>query len=112
MADLLGRQGYGITTAPDGVLAWRLLQRSSVAYGLVVTDFMMPRMNGIELLEKIRAAYPWIRVVLITGHLEEEITSRAQRLGAFAVLPKPCGLEQLHGTITRALLQPPHDRRR
>lgn len=105
LADLLGMQGYSITTAPDGVLAWRLLQQSWVSYSLVITDFMMPRMNGLELLEKIRAGYPWIKVVLFTGHLEDEITSRAQRMGAFAVLPKPCGLERLHGTIKLALLQ-------
>jgi DNA-binding NtrC family response regulator len=103
LADILGMQGHSITAAPDGALAWRLLQRSRVSYGLVITDFMMPRMNGIELLEKILAAYPSIKVVLITGHLEDEITSRAQKMGAFAVLPKPCGLEQLHGIIRLAL---------
>jgi DNA-binding NtrC family response regulator len=106
LADLLGRQGYNITTAPNGALAWGLLQQSSMSYGLVITDFMMPRMNGIELLEKIRVAYPWIKVVLVTG-LEKAITSRAQRMGAFAVLPKPCGFDQLHETIKRALLQSP-----
>lgn len=106
LAGLLGRCGYSVTTAPDGMLAWSLLQQSSVSYGLVITDFIMPKMNGIELLEKIRAAYPWIKVVLVTGHGHPEtaIASRAQRMGAFAVLPKPCGFEQLHGIIKRALL--------
>ena len=109
LASLLGGRGYSVTTAPDGMLAWSLLQQSSVSYGLVVTDFIMPKMNGIELLEKIRAAYPWIKVVLVTGygHPENAIASRAQRMGAFAVLPKPCSFEQLHGTIKRALLQSP-----
>jgi DNA-binding NtrC family response regulator len=75
-----------------------------MSYGLVITDFMMPRMDGIELLETIRATYPWIKVVLVTGRLEEMITSRAQRMGAFAVFPKPCEFDQLHETIKRALL--------
>ncbi|MDD5559926.1 response regulator [Candidatus Methylomirabilis sp.] len=106
LADLLGRQGYSITTAPNGAFAWGLLRQSSMSYGLVITDFMMPRMNGIELLEKIRVAYPWIKVVLVTG-LEKAIASKAQRLGAFAVFPKPCGFDQLHETIKRALLPSP-----
>ncbi|MDE2058664.1 MAG: response regulator [candidate division NC10 bacterium] len=109
LANLLGRSGYRVTTASDGMLAWRLLQQSSVSYDLVITDFTMPMMNGIELLEKIQAAYPRIRVVLVTGHgyLGNTITSKAQRKGAFAVLPKPCSFEHLHETIKRALLQSP-----
>lgn len=107
LAGLLGKSGYSVTTAPDGVLAWRFLQQSPMSYGLVITDFMMPRMDGIELLETIRATYPWIKVVLVTGRREEMITSRAQRMGAFAVFPKPCEFDQLHETIKRALLQPP-----
>lgn len=109
LANLLIGRGYSVTTAPDGILAWRLLQQSSVSYDLVITDFIMPRMTGIELLEKIRSTYPWIEVVLVTGygHLGNAITSRAKHMGAFAVLPKPCGFEQLHGIIKRALLHSP-----
>src|SRR5574337_870025 len=83
------------------------VDQSSMSYGVVITDFMMPRMNGIDLLEKIRVAYPWIKVVLVTGCREEAITSRARQLGAFAVLRKPCSFQQLHGTIRCALLQSP-----
>ena len=107
VTDLLSVRGYSVSTAPDGMLAWRLLQQSSVSYGLVITDFSMPRMNGIDLLKKIRAAYPWIKVVLVTGRREGVITLRAQRMGAFAVLLKPCDFEVLHETIKRALLQSP-----
>ena len=109
LAGLLDRRGYRVTTAPDGLLAWRLLQQSSASYDLVITDFIMPRMNGIELLEKIQVAYPWIRVILVTGHgyLDNTITSRAQQMGAFAVLPKPCSFEQIQGIIKLALLQSP-----
>lgn len=109
LANLLVGRGYSVATAANGMLAWKLLQQFSVSYGLVITDFIMPRMNGIELLEKIRTAYPWIEVVLVTGHghLGNAITSRAKRMGAFAVLPKPCSFEHLHDTIKRALLHSP-----
>jgi CheY-like chemotaxis protein len=81
------------------------LQQAWFAYDLVITDLMMPRMDGIELLTNIRAYCPWIRVVLITGRRDHEVASRAQMLGAFAVLAKPCGIEELNGTIKLALLK-------
>jgi len=107
LANILSTRGYSVTTAPDGMLAWSLLQQSGDSFSLVITDFMMPKLNGIELLERVRAAYPRIKVVLVTGHLDEAITSRARRLGAFAVLPKPCELKQLYGIIRRALPHSP-----
>ncbi|PWB80746.1 MAG: hypothetical protein C3F08_03675 [Candidatus Methylomirabilota bacterium] len=106
VAGLLSARGYRVTTAPDGLFAWRLLQQSSASYDLVITDVVMPSMNGIELLEKMRTTCPWTRVVLVTGqgYLNNAITARAYALGAFAVLPKPCSFEQLHDTVKRALL--------
>ncbi|MDE2059144.1 MAG: response regulator [candidate division NC10 bacterium] len=103
LANILSVRGYSVTTAPDGMIAWSLLEQSGDFFELVITDLMMPRVNGIELLERVQTAYPRIKVVFVTGHFEEEITSRARRLGAFAVLPRPCELERLLGIIRRIL---------
>lgn len=105
LADILGRKGYTVNTAPDGEWAWVLLQQTWFSYDLVITDLMMPGMSGIELLAKIRACSPWIHVVLITGHLDGGVALRARELGAFAVLPKPCSIEKLNGTVRLALLK-------
>lgn len=110
LADILGTLGYSVSTAPDGERAWMLLQQAGFPYDLVITDFMMPRVNGIELLEKIMAEYSWIKVVLISGHLDHEVTSKARRLGAFAVLPKPCGIEMLSGTVKLAMVKSTNER--
>ena len=104
LADILGMLGYSVSTAPDGERAWILLQQAGLPYDLVITDLMMPRLNGIEVLEKIMAQHSWMKVVLISGHLDHEVTSKAQTLGAFAVLPKPCGIEMLSKTVKLALL--------
>lgn len=107
LANILSMRGYGVTTAPDGMIAWSLLEQSGDSFEIVITDLMMPRVNGIELLERVQAAYPRIKVILVTGHFEKEITSRARRLGAYAVLPRPCELEQLLGIIRRILPHSP-----
>ena len=104
LADILGMLGSSVSTAPDGERAWILLQQAGLPYDLVITDLMMPRLNGIELLTKIMAEYSWIKVVLISGLLDHEVTSKARMLGAFAVLPKPCGIEVLSKTVKLALL--------
>jgi DNA-binding NtrC family response regulator len=105
LADILGMLGYSVSTASDGERAWILLQQAGLPYDLVITDFMMPRLNGIELLAKIMAQHSWMKVVLISGHLDQEVTSKAQKLGAFAVLPKPCGIEALSGTVKLAMVK-------
>ncbi len=105
LEDVLESQGYQVTTAPDGHQAWMVLQEARFSYHLVITDFMMPGMDGIDLLTKIRADCPWVKVVLITGHRDRDIASRAKLLGAFAVLSKPCSIEKLNGTVMRALLK-------
>ncbi len=104
-ADVLEMLGYQVHTAPDGGNAWMLLHQSGFSYDLVVTDFMMPAMNGLELLTKVRADSPWIKVILITGRFDPDFKSKAQTLGAFAVLSKPCDVEQLKGTVELALAQ-------
>jgi len=104
-ADVLKTQGYTVHTARDGKWAWGLLCRSWIAYDLVLTDLMMPKMDGIELLSKIRADSPWIRVVIVTANPDPEVRSRAMKLGAFAVISKPCDMEQLKGTVKSALVK-------
>ncbi len=110
LADILDSLGYSVSTAPDGERALILLQQAGFPYDLVITDFMMPGVNGIELLAKIMAEYSWIKVVLISGHLDHEVISKARMLGAFAVLPKPCGIEVLSGTVKLALVKATSER--
>lgn len=103
LADALEIQGYKVQTAADGRQAWDLVPQSPMAYDLVLSDVNMPRMDGLELLARIRADAPEIHVILMTGHPDPAILEQAQRLGAVAVLLKPWGLEQLYRTLQRAI---------
>ncbi|WP_338113122.1 response regulator [Paenibacillus artemisiicola] len=60
------------------------------AVDVVITDIMMPDMNGIELSREIRRLYPHIYIVILSGHAEFEFVREAMRCGAFDYLLKPC----------------------
>jgi CheY-like chemotaxis protein len=103
LADALEQQGYQVQTAADGHQAWELLRQNRFCYDLVITDVTMPAMDGLELLARIMADWPWIKVVLITGCADTDLKLQAQMLGAVAVLSKPCSLEQIQRTLRLAL---------
>jgi CheY-like chemotaxis protein len=65
---LLEEQGYAITTATNGEEAYEALSKG--AFDLMVTDFKMPKMNGIELIRRIRPAQPKLFIILLSGFVD------------------------------------------
>jgi CheY-like chemotaxis protein len=94
---LLKRAGYSVTTADSGEQALALTQAGHT-FDLLLTDFMMPGMNGIELARCIRATLPNQRVAIITGFAAQ---SHADEVDAY--IEKPVLPSKLLKTI-RALL--------
>jgi CheY-like chemotaxis protein len=103
LVDALEQQGYRVQSATDGHQAWELLRQNRFCYDLVITDVTMPAMDGLELLARIMADWPWIKVILITGCADTDLKLQAQMLGAVAVLSKPCSLDQIQRTLRLAL---------
>ena len=69
---------------------------------VMVLDLKMPGMNGIEVLKKVKEAYPQVKVVMLTGHGSEKDEEEARKLGAFDYLQKPSGLERIIDSIKKA----------
>jgi two-component system response regulator AtoC len=69
---------------------------------IVVSDYMMPDMDGMQLLEKIRATHPSVPVILVTAHGSERLAVRALKQGAYDYLSKPFDNDELFFTIDRA----------
>jgi DNA-binding response OmpR family regulator len=72
---------------------------------VIVLDVKMPGMDGIEVLKRMKKAYPNVEVVILTGHANERDEQRARELGAFDYLKKPVDLEALLGRIRGAFKQ-------
>jgi DNA-binding NtrC family response regulator len=69
---------------------------------VMVLDLKMPGIDGMEVLRRVRNAYPQVQVVILTGHGSEKDEAEAKRLGAFAYLQKPVDIEKLIGTLRNA----------
>lgn len=94
LRDLLGRtlerEGFTVTTAADGRAALRALAEEPV--DVLVTDLIMPDMEGIETIQQVRASYPAARIVAVSGGGRagaHGLLSAAARLGAHRTLEKP-----------------------
>lgn len=79
--ELLAAEGYHVVTAEDGLDALRLIDASTP--DLVITDLRMPRMSGFELLEVMRARYPEIPVVAVSGEMNPEESPQGAVADAF-----------------------------
>jgi two-component system, OmpR family, response regulator len=94
------RRGMRCDTASSGEEALRLLETDQ--FDCAVVDVKMPGMDGLELLRRMRRAWPSMAVVLLTGHASVELGVQGMELGAFEYLLKPVELDDLLDTIRRA----------
>jgi len=101
LRSILEDERYRVHLAEDAVDGLDLLGRVSV--DLVFLDVWLPRLGGLEALERIRAAWPDLEVVVISGHANVDMAVRAVKLGAFDFLEKPLSLEKVL-TVTRNAL--------
>ncbi|MEW6530587.1 MAG: response regulator [Thermodesulfobacteriota bacterium] len=69
---------------------------------VMVLDLKMPGIDGMEVLKRVRKAYPQVQVIILTGHGSEKDEAEARRLGAFAYLQKPVDIEKLIRTLKDA----------
>src|SRR3972149_6860701 len=92
---------YAIDTAQSADEALKLLSESS--YGLVITDLMMPGMDGLELLRRIQDMGAKSETIMITGYPTIQTALRAKRLGAVEYVTKPFTRQELRSVVVRGL---------
>jgi DNA-binding NtrC family response regulator len=98
---VLTRRGFAVETASGADDAVQKINDS--AFDLVITDLMMPKTDGMELLRIIRDHYPGLDVIMITGYASIDSAVAAMKLGAAGYLPKPFTPDELM-VITRKTL--------
>lgn len=102
VCSMLTAARYKCGQASSGVNALALLD-SGEQFSLMLSDLMMPDLNGIELLERTKEKYPDMPVVMVTAVHDISAALQAIRNGAYDYLLKPFEREQLLATVRRAL---------
>lgn len=101
---VLERAGFRVESADSGPSALALLGREEV--DVVVTDFMMPGMNGIELLRAVAERWPRVRRAMLTAQADQDLLDDARRAGLLhAAFTKPWNNRELADAL-RALVAP------
>jgi DNA-binding NtrC family response regulator len=93
LADILGMQGYQTIQAHSAEAALELAHKFE--FFCVISDIVMPGMNGAELCAALHQIQPDLPVVLMTAYASEELTAHGMEMGALAVLDKPLDLSQV-----------------
>jgi len=101
LARALRREGYQLLAAETPAQALRLIEGNAI--DCVLSDYKMPGMTGLELLERIAKRRPHAARLLITGWNTEIDPSALARLGVHAVLPKPWHDTELKRALQKAL---------
>ncbi|MDR1637431.1 MAG: sigma-54 dependent transcriptional regulator [Treponema sp.] len=101
LASILEDEGYRVLAAEDAILGLEILGREAV--DLVFLDVLLPKLGGMEALERIRTERPELEVVVISGHANIDMAVRAVKLGAFDFLEKPLSLDKVLTLCRNAL---------
>jgi len=105
---LLEDNGFTVSVATDGAEAQKRI--SETEFDLVLSDLVMEGMNGIELLQRIKAISSEVPVIMITGFGSINTAVEAMRLGAYDYITKPCDNDELLIKIRRVLEERRKDR--
>ncbi|CAM1339540.1 sigma-54-dependent transcriptional regulator [Tenacibaculum aestuarii] len=92
---------YEVEEAEDGLAGIEMIKNTD--YDLVLCDIKMPKMDGVEVLEKARKIKPETPMVMISGHGDLDTAVNTMRLGAFDYISKPPDLNRLLNTVRNAL---------
>ena len=100
LAHRLRKRGLDVTMALSGAEA--ISAANEIKFDVAVVDLKMPDMDGIEVMEQLRAAQPFVEVLMLTGHGSHDSAWEAGKLQAFRYLLKPYDFEDLLSLVQEA----------
>ena len=107
ITDMLKMLGYEVASANRSLDALQLFQSQCDRFHLVITDFTMPEMTGMELAAELLRIRGDIPIILSTGFTSSEIREKAMTMGIRDVMMKPFILQELAETVRSILDGPP-----
>jgi two-component system, cell cycle sensor histidine kinase and response regulator CckA len=102
---ILRKAGYAIVDAPSGTAALASKTVSPCGHDLLITDVVMPGINGAELARRLQEECPALKVIYLSGYMEDEMLRHGIATGAATFLQKPFSSEALLRKV-RDILHP------
>ncbi|MCH9049560.1 MAG: PAS domain S-box protein [Proteobacteria bacterium] len=102
-ARALTSKGYKVIEASDGGAALEVIRAGEEAIDLVITDVVMPNIDGPTLVREVREIHPDMKVIFISGYAEDSFRDKVSEDSDIHFLPKPFSLEQLAGKVKEVL---------
>jgi two-component system, NtrC family, response regulator AtoC len=103
MARYFEKQGHTVEVAHDGALG--LQTAMQLQPDVVIVDFQLPGMDGLEIIKALRQQEDPPRIVMVTGHASVTLAIDAMKAGSMDLLTKPVALASLHAVVQRALAE-------
>jgi len=101
-ARILQQDGHTVYEAADGAEALDLIERDTIPAELVVSDIIMPRLNGVELMKALAVTHPGVPVILMSAYAQGELSEMGV-VAPCGVVPKPFGAERLLQEVRQCL---------
>ncbi|MHA1536741.1 MAG: PAS domain S-box protein [Alphaproteobacteria bacterium] len=102
-ARALRNKGYTVLEAKSGQAAIEVLGEENGEIDLLITDVVMPEMDGPRLIREVRERLPDIKIICISGYAEDAFRKKLDRSADIHFLPKPFSLNQLAGTVKKVM---------
>src|SRR6202163_3985657 len=99
----LRSRGYSVIEASNGIEAMEALEEKNGAVDLVVSDVVMPEMDGPTLLKEMRGRNPDLKIIFVSGYAEDAFEKSLPENQQFAFLPKPFTLSQLVAAVKETM---------
>ena len=98
---VLAKEGYEVMATQSGPTALRLLEKEE--FSVVLTDLRMPKVDGMEILERCHELYPDTEVIMITGYATVDSAVEAMKKGAYHYIAKPYRLDEVRKVVAEAV---------
>jgi two-component system cell cycle sensor histidine kinase/response regulator CckA len=102
-ARALRNKGYKVIEAKSGEAALEVIHRATETIDLLITDVVMPRMDGPGLIREVRETHPDMKVIFISGYTEDSFRKRLDTDAEIHFLPKPFSLKQLASKVKEVM---------
>lgn len=106
IVDVLETAEYQIQQGKDGEDAFNIIESNKGKIDLLLTDIVMPRMDGVTLVEKIQAKYPQVKVIYSSGFSQSESFHERATMGSVNFIEKPFMPDDLINLVAKVLASP------